>query len=332
MKKSIVFSIIIPIRKPNAYLKETLEKLKKQSFKQFEVLVITDKISKTSNPAAKRNLGAKMAKGEYLAFLDDDSYPYSNWLKNTHKILNKYPKLSAVCGPCLTPPTDNFFQQASGLVWSSYLGSGGAGTYRNKISPKRFVNDFPTVNLIVNKKDFNTIGGFDTSHWPGEDTLLCLDLTHKLKKQILYHPSIIVYHHRRSVVIKHLHQITRYAIHRGHFARVFPQTSLLPGYLAPSFFTLYIIVLLTINIININLSIPSILINLPLFSYLFLLLLTVIQFIFEKHSILLSLTAVVTIPLTHLYYGLLFMYGFFLKKLDFKPHEYNKKDGSYIGG
>ncbi len=332
MKKSIIFSIIIPVRKTNTYLKETLQKLQKQSFKQFEVLVVTDKISKTSNPASKRNLGAQMAKGDYLAFLDDDSFPHPNWLKNAHKILNKYSKLSAVCGPCLTPSADNFFQKASGLVWSSYLGSGGAGTYRNKISSKRFVNDFPTVNLIVKKKDFNAINGFDTSHWPGEDTLLCLDLTHKLKKQILYHPSIIVYHHRRSVVIKHLHQITRYAIHRGHFARVYPKTSLLPGYLAPSFFTLYTIVLLAINILNINLLIPSILINLPLFTYLSLLLLTFIQFILEKNSLLLSLTAVVTIPLTHLYYGLLFMYGFFLKKLDFKPHEYNKKDGSYIGG
>lgn len=332
MKNKIIFSIIIPVRKSNAYLKETLQKLNKQTFKQFEVLVITDKISKTSNPASKRNLGAKMAKGIYLAFLDDDSYPHKDWLSNANKIMNKYSNLSAVCGPCLTPAKDNFAQKASGLVWSSYLGSGGAGTYRNKISTKRFVHDFPTVNLIVNKKDFNAIDGFDTSHWPGEDTLLCLDLTHKLKKQILYHPSIIVYHHRRPVIIKHLHQITRYAIHRGHFARVYPKTSLLPGYLGPSFFTLYIIVLLAINIFNMNVSIPSLLIYMPLFTYLFLLFLTLFQFIFEKNSILLSLTAVVTIPLTHLYYGLLFIYGFILKRLDFKPHEYNKKDGSYIGG
>ena len=327
-----IFSIIIPVRKTNAYLKETQQKLKKQKFTQFEVLVITDKISKTSNPASKRNLGAKMAKGEFLAFLDDDSYPHKNWLKNAYKLLSKNPYLAAVCGPCLTPPKDNFAQKASGLVWSSYLGSGGAGTYRNKISKKRYVDDFPTVNLIVRKSDFMDINGFDTTHWPGEDTLLCLDLTQKLKKQILYHPSVVVYHHRRSVIVKHLHQITRYAIHRGHFARIYPKTSLLPGYLAPSFFTLYIIVLLVINIFKINIFIPSIIINLPLYTYLLLLLLTFTQFVTQKNPPLLSITAVVTIPLTHLYYGLLFIYGFFLKKLDFKPHEYNKKDGSYIGG
>ena len=183
MSQKPLFSIIIPIRVETDYLKETKKNLSEQSFKSFELLVITDKISHTSNPAQKRNLGAKLAKGKYLAFLDDDSYPKSNWLSNAKKLFEMNPDLAAVCGPCLTPPLDNSRRQASGLVWASFMGSGGAGNYRNNISHPRFVDDFPSVNLIVKKNSFNKVGGFNTHHWPGEDTLLCLDLVYKLHQK-----------------------------------------------------------------------------------------------------------------------------------------------------
>ncbi len=241
--KEIIFSIIIPVRIKNKYVEETLDFLKKQSYKKFEILVITDKISKKSNPSFKRNLGASMAKGEYLAFLDDDSYPHKDWLKNSLKYLNKNDNLCGVCGPCLTPSNNNYKQVASGLVWSSLMGSGGAGVYRNSIRSKRYVDDYPTVNLIIKKNDFNKVKGFDEKYWPGEDTILCLKLTSDLNKKILYSPDIIVYHHRREAIIPHLQQITRYAKHRGLFAKKFPKTSLRIGYLIPSLFTLYIITL-----------------------------------------------------------------------------------------
>lgn len=327
------FSIIIPVRKENDYLKETLKELKKQSYKNFEVLVITDKISKSPNPAQKRNLGTKMAKGDYLAFLDDDSFPDIDWLKNSNEQFNRDPTLAALCGPCLTPKKDSLLQKASGLVWASPLGAGGAGVYRNRVTKARYVNDFPTVNLIVNKKDFNAVKGFDTHHWPGEDTILCLNLTHKLGKKILYHPSIIVYHHRRPVIKKHLQQITRYATHRGHFAKIYPQTSLKLGYLIPSFFTLYTILLIPLNIIYKDSLNLLTLINMPILIYIFLLLLSLLDFlIILRTNIVSSITAVVSIPLTHFYYGLLFIYGFLKKDLSFKKHSINKKTGSYIGG
>lgn len=49
-----VFSIIIPVRVKTDYLKETLKHLSYQSFKNFEILVITDRISLTPNPAKKK--------------------------------------------------------------------------------------------------------------------------------------------------------------------------------------------------------------------------------------------------------------------------------------
>lgn len=323
----IIFSIIIPVRQINPYLRETLGKLKKQTQKNFEILVITDKVSGSANPSEKRNLGAKKAKGDYLVFFDDDSFPSPNYFKNAQKLITKYPQYGGFCGPCLTPPKDNKFKQASGLVWSSWLGSGGAGSYRNSIQPSRFVDDYPSVNLIIKKQDFQKAGGFDNRYWPGEDTVLCLNLTKKLNQKILYHPSLVVYHHRRSVIIPHLQQITRYAIQRGFFVKTFPQTSFRIGYLLPSLFVSYLL-LLAINFFTINYKILYI----PLYLYLSILLVTFLQFIFSKNNIIVSFLATITIPLTHIYYGILFLHGLFKKKVIFKAHQFDSKTGKYIGG
>jgi cellulose synthase/poly-beta-1,6-N-acetylglucosamine synthase-like glycosyltransferase len=324
MIKKPIFSIIIPVRVFTPYLKETLLHLKKQSFKSFEILIITDKISGSASPALKRNLGAKMSRGIYLAFLDDDSYPSPDWLKNAFNLFRN--NIAAVCGPCLTPSQDNLLKKASGLVWSSYLGSGGAGTYRNSIKSRRYVDDFPSVNLIIKKSDFDQVHGFDTHHWPGEDTLLCLSLVYQLKKQILYHPKVFVYHHRRDVLIPHLQQITRYALHRGNFARYYPKTSFKIGYLLPSFFFIY---LLSLPFLTLFFHLKFLAI--PLYFYFLLMLLTFFSFI-KKNSFLLSILATLTIPVTHLYYGILFLIGFFTKNLKFTAHQIDKNKNLYLGG
>lgn len=322
-----LFSVIIPVRQSNPYLRETLTNLKKQSLKNFEVLVITDKISATANPSEKRNLGGLRAKGDYLVFFDDDSFPKSNYFKNARKLVNRHHEYAGFCGPCLTPPKDNIYQQASGLFWSSWLGSGGAGVYRNSIKPARFVNDYPSVNLIIKKDYFIQAGMFDSRYWPGEDTYLCLKLTSQLKVKILYHPSLIVYHHRRPAIIHHLQQIARYAIQRGYFIRKLQQTSLKIGYLAPSFFLIYII-LEIFNLIYIKQNI----LNYPLYLYLSILIFTFFSFLFKKNNLFSSILATVTIPITHLYYGILFLHGLFKKETEFKPHRFDPKTGKYIGG
>ena len=106
MNKSPYFSIIIPIRTITPYLKETIKALKDQTYKSFELIVVDDKLSGIVSPAVKRNLGAKKAKGTYLAFIDDDSFPDKHWLKNIYLQAKKHPSFAAFCGPCLTPPSD----------------------------------------------------------------------------------------------------------------------------------------------------------------------------------------------------------------------------------
>ncbi len=318
-----LFSIIIPVRIETDYLKETLTQLKKQIFKNYELIVVTDKLSNTPNPASKRNIGAKIAKGQYVAFLDDDSYPDKFWLQNALTIFNKHPEISALGGPNLTPQSDSSPQKASGLVWSSWLGSGGAGHYRNSIQPSRYVTDYPSVNLIVRKTDFDQVGGFKQNHWPGEDTLLCRDLIDKLHKKILYHSTCVVYHHRRSIIIPHLQQIKRYALHRGYFAKKYPENSRLIGYFLPSLFVSYLLFLPIFYK-----SIYSI----PLIIYLVILIATGINFIIKKNNVYTSFLATISIPITHVYYGIYFIIGFFSSNLNFQPHNVNTKKHTYLGG
>lgn len=306
MTSNPFFSIIIPVKSENDYLQETRQKLKQQTYQSFELLIITDKISKKDNPCIKRNLGAKRALGKYLCFLDDDSYPDLNWLKNIKKQIDLHPDYSAFCGPALTPLHDNILQKASGHVWSSIMGSGGAGLYRSHISKPRFVDDYPTVNFIVKKSEFTKIGGFNIKYWPGEDTIFCLDLINNNQK-IFYHPSIIVYHHRREILKEHLAQTNRYAIHRGHFARIFPKNNLKLGYLIPTIFTLYL------------LTLPFHKILLPLYLYVFLSILTFIDITIKSKNMLLAILSIITIFITHLTYGILFIVGFLSPDLKFKP-------------
>lgn len=328
-------SIIIPVKKINDCLRrETIPAILSQTYQDFEIIILPDKktqekFPKTkiipswpkTGPADKRDLGAKRAKGETLAFLDDDSFPAKDWLKNASKIFEESGGIAGVCGPALTPPDNGLFQKASGWVWSSWLGSGGAGTYRCAVSSRRLVDDFPTVNLLVRKKDFNKLGGFDSQFWPGEDTKLCLDLVHKLKKKIVYDPRVLVYHHRRKVFIPHLRQISRYALHRGHFSRILPETSLRIGYFIPTLFVLGLVfgpvlVLLAGRFGPTRLG--------PFFGliwagclslYGLLLLSTGLQVFIREKNLPLAMLVIPSIISTHLVYGALFIKGFLLPRL-----------------
>ena len=319
-------SIIIPTKKINDYLRrETIPNILDQNYRNFEIILLPDKKTKEkfsqtkiiatyprTGPADKRDLGAQKARGEILAFLDDDSYPVKNWLKQAVKIFQESQTIAGVAGPALTPPSNNLRQKASGYVWSTWLGSGGAGNYRCAVSQRKEVDDYPTVNLLVRKKDFLAVGGFDSHFWPGEDTKLCLDLTKKLRKKIIYHPQVLVYHHRREVFGPHLKQISRYAIHRGHFARVLPETSFRPGYLLPSLFVLGLILGFFLSFLH------------PFFQlvylgaiifYLLLLFLTSLKVFLKEKNLPLALLLIPAILITHLVYGVLFIKGFFSPKL-----------------
>jgi cellulose synthase/poly-beta-1,6-N-acetylglucosamine synthase-like glycosyltransferase len=335
-------SIIIPVKEINDYLrKETIPAILGQSFQNFEIIILPDKPTKEKfpktkivpswpklGPADKRDLGAKKARGEILSFLDDDSYPDKDWLENAVKIFTTKSLspfyIAAVCGPALTPHHDNIRQKASGYVWSTFFGSGGAGSYRCDVKPRREVDDFPTVNFLVRKTDFWQVGGFSSKFWPGEDTKLCHDLVYKLGKKIIYDPRVLVYHHRREVFGPHLRQISRYALHRGHFARILPKTSLRIGYLAPTLFVLGLasglILILVLKIFRLwsLVKISGFVYFLVIFLYLVGLIFTSWEVYRQEKNWKLALLVIPAIFITHVVYGVLFIKGFLTPQLKSK--------------
>ncbi len=186
------------------------------------------------SPAHKRDMALVHAKGEIIAFLDDDAYPVKDWLKNAvvHFSDNN---VAAVGGPAVTPPGDNLRQAASGAVYSSVLVSG-KFVYRYLPKVIQEVDDYPSCNFLVRKSVLLELGGFNTSFWPGEDTKLCLEITKRLGKKIIYDPAVLVFHHRRQLFLPHLKQIANYALHRGYFVKKYPETSFKSAYFIPSIF------------------------------------------------------------------------------------------------
>ena len=251
MKSNPLVSIVIPVKAINEYVREGMVHIRQLEYSNYEVLIFADdnegaailgaKIIPTGSigPAEKRDLAIKYASGEILAFLDDDAFPRRDWLNKAVRHFEEV-SVAAVGGPAITPETDTTMQKASGAVFASRLG-GGNLTYRYIPEKLKEVDDYPSVNLFVRKDVFESVGGFDTEFWPGEDTKLCLDITKKLGMKIIYDPEVVVWHHRRALFLPHMKQVLNYAIHRGYFAKYFPQTSLRLSYFIPSIFVLGLI-------------------------------------------------------------------------------------------
>ena len=317
--ESVVFSIIIPFKTWSFDLEESLEHLREQTLRRYEIILLPD--AETSlpdiyldlpisiypteevNPAVKRNLGIKKSIGRYLAFIDDDAYPQSDWLEIAWNTLENRDDISAIGGPAITPKDDPFWGRVFGAVFLSNF-SGGFKERYVPSPPIHMVDDWPTVNLIVSKEAFDQIGGFNTTFWPGEDTKLCLDLILN-GFNIFYIPELIVFHHRRSQLRKHMRQIGNYGYHRAIFSRQFPKTSRRFVYFIPALFTVFLIGggILTLLYPKINTIYET---GLLVYG---LSLLMALKDIAKQESFPIAVLSVPYIFFTHLWYGVRFIQG-----------------------
>lgn len=352
-------SVVIACPGPSWMLDECLAALSSQSYRNFEVIVLPDgeKAEQSSairtgethgsqlstlslqlstlptgkvRPAEKRNLGIKAAKGEIVAFIDDDAYPDVHWLEYAVKYFGD-PSIGAVGGPGVTPPNDPYLAKIGGRVYDNLLVSGNY-RYRYKAGGvRRDVDDYPSCNLLVRKDLLDSFGGYRTDFWPGEDTLLCKDVV-DAGKRIVYDPWVIVHHHRRAILGPHLRQLGRYAFHRGYFCKRYPSNSLHLSYFVPTLFVAYLLAFACACAAVIRLRlVPEVALasdplalkalccfGVPLALYVLLLLLT--TFTWRLPTWLLTALGVVA---SHVCYGVRFVMGLFARRA---PCEFIGKD------
>ena len=253
LERNPLVSVVIACPGGSWMLDECLRALAAQTYRDIEVLVLPDepidapegefppvRVLPTGKvrPAEKRNVGIREAKGDVVAFIDDDAYPDAHWIENAVKYFGD-PAIGGVGGPGVTPPGDGFLARAGGRVYENVLVSGG---YRYRYVGGRVlrdVDDYPSCNLFVRTDLLRKFGGYRTDFWPGEDTLLCRSIVCDERRRIVYDPWTLVYHHRRPLFGPHLRQLGRYAFHRGYFVKRFPENSLHLSYFVPSAFVLY---------------------------------------------------------------------------------------------
>ena len=312
-------SVVIACPAPSDYLTECLGALEKQTYPSFEVIVLPDEPAEIGSPldlriiptgktrpAEKRNAGIQAARGDIIAFLDDDAYPVPNWLSYAVKYF-ACDDVGGVGGPGETPPGDPFMAQAGGRVYANRYVS---GNFRYRYVGDRVrscVDDYPSCNLFVRRDLLRKIGGYRTDFWPGEDTILCSDIVIKENKRIVYDPWAVVYHHRRPLFLPHLRQIGRYALHRGHFAKRFPDTSLKLSYLIPSLLVSGIVI-----------GIPVCLLFTPLwYLYCGVLALYLIVTFLSSVSLrpLMWIVTWLGVVATHIVYGARFLQGLLSRKM-----------------
>lgn len=215
------FSIIIPNYNKKDFLKQCLESIEQHlsEYPDFEVIIVdngsTDgsklylrKINTKINGqviyndinkgyAIPNNQGAKIAKGEYLIFLNNDTIVTSNWLENIEKAFSWKDKIGAV-GVKLIHPGKGTIQHAGviehdkGQLEHIYFGEPENYILANVIKEYFAVTG---ACLAIPRSLFNELGGLDEKYWCGwEDMDLCQKI-HQKGYRIVYTPYAKVYHY-----------------------------------------------------------------------------------------------------------------------------------------
>lgn len=159
-------SVIIPCYNPGNYLYETIESVEKQTYENYEIIIVDDestdldtiealkvladrpKISifyqNNSGPGIARNLGVKKSKGDFIVFLDSDDLIRENTIKRALMIFENKPDVGVVYGDI------QLFQNKTEL------------RVQAPFSIRRmFVANQVTVLTALRKQTFIDAGGYD---------------------------------------------------------------------------------------------------------------------------------------------------------------------------
>jgi glycosyltransferase involved in cell wall biosynthesis len=265
-RNDIQFSIIIPVYNRPDEIKELLASLERQTYRDFEVIVVEDgssvlceKISRgfmgrlnlkyfykeNSGPGLSRNYGMQRAEGNYFIIFDSDVIVPENYMQIVFDELS-VAYVDAYGGPDAAAENFTSLQKAISFAMTSLLTTGGIrgkGDRLEKFHPRSF-------NMGISKKVFIKTGGFSAMRY-GED----IDLSIRIMKAgftTALFKNAFVYHKRRNDYVSFFKQVyhsgeARVILsqkHRGslkilHFFPVLFFTGLLVGIFVAVFFHLY---------------------------------------------------------------------------------------------
>jgi len=215
------FSVIVPTRNRPKQLAACLRALSALDYPpdRFEVLVVDDgseppvegRVSagalgerviwvrlENAGPGAARNAAAPLARGEYLAFTDDDCEPAADWLTQLGRVLGTQPH-ALVGGRTVNALPGNRYAEASQIIVDT-----ARGFFFEADSDLRFL---ASNNFSVATELFRRVGGFDPSFRTAEDRDFC-DRWRCAGYALTYAPDAVVLHG---------HDLTLPSFWRQHF-------------------------------------------------------------------------------------------------------------------
>jgi len=161
---------------------------------KIKVLAIKENIG----VSGARNTGIRAARGDLIAFMDDDAIAEERWVEN---LVDAYQKLDAIAVGGRILPTwlskqpDYFPEELGWLVGVIHEGFAEEkvvevrNTFGSNMSFKREV--FEKIGLFREKLGFAKRG---TSYLQGEEAEFTLRMKSKLGKGVIYNPEAVVYH------------------------------------------------------------------------------------------------------------------------------------------
>ena len=206
-------SVIIPVRNRPEEIRTCLDSLKNLDWpaEKMEIIVIDDHsddhtpdvisaypvklLSLQSNKQASfcRNMGARKAQGEVLAFIDSDCLADPLWLKELIPAF-KDNSVGAVGGLI-----DSYYEHKVLERYEKSKSSLKVGTWFKRSGEGDPFFYVPSCNLLVRKEPFFKVGGFEETLHVGEDVDLCWRLQ-DMGQAVEYRPQGTVFHKHRSRV------------------------------------------------------------------------------------------------------------------------------------
>jgi GT2 family glycosyltransferase len=229
-----VFSVVVPTRSRPDQIDHCLGALiKLASSPTHEIIVVRDGGSNDADsvetrrhndvnlitvrqphagPAAARNRGASLARGRFLAFVDDDCRPREDWLLSLETELLRNPR-GVIGGRTINGLDRNLFSEASQLLVSYAV-----KTTTMQDGEYRF---FPSCNLGVDRRVFDQVGGFDTRFKAAaaEDRDFCARCVSS-GRNLHFAGDAVVFHHHRLTLTGYLRQHFNYGRGAALFRRL----------------------------------------------------------------------------------------------------------------